>query len=59
MNFPIEHAQFLTVTVYEWKHLLKPDKYKSIILDSLTYLVRNSRVKVYGFVIMDNHFHLI
>lgn len=59
MSFPIEHPQFITVTILEWKHLLKPDKYKKIILDSLSFLVRENRVKVYGFVIMSNHFHLI
>ncbi|MEM9078825.1 MAG: hypothetical protein AAGC43_17425 [Bacteroidota bacterium] len=59
MNFPIEHPQFITITVYEWKHLLKPDKYKTIILDSLSFLVKEKRVIVFGFVIMSNHMHLI
>jgi REP element-mobilizing transposase RayT len=38
---------------------LKPDKYKQIICDSLSYLVKKERVIVYGFVIMPNHIHLI
>ena len=54
-----EYVQFFTVTVLEWKHLLKPDKYKQIVLDSLQFLVANKRIKVYGFVIMINHIHLI
>jgi putative transposase len=59
VNFPIEHPQFITITVLEWKHLLQPDKYKTLILDSLSFLVKEQRVKVFGFVIMSNHFHLI
>jgi len=59
MNFPTAHPQFITITVYEWKHLLKPDKYKCIILKSLSFLVKEQRVKVFGFVIMSNHIHII
>ena len=44
--------QFYTATILEWKHLLKPDKYKEIIVNRLTFLVTEQRVKVFGFVIM-------
>jgi putative transposase len=54
-----EHPQFFTATILEWKKLLKPEKYKDIILRSLQFPVENKRVKVNGFVIMDNHIHLI
>lgn len=54
-----ENAQFFTATILEWKRLLKPDKYKDIIISSLGFLVENNRVKVNAFVIMDNHIHLI
>ena len=50
---------FTTATVKGWKHLLRPDKYKNIITDSLGYLVEEKVVRVYTFVIMPNHFHLI
>ena len=53
------YLQFFTATILEWKHLLKQDKYKGIILESLTFLVREKRVKLFGFVIMPNHIHLI
>ncbi|MGV3642559.1 MAG: transposase [Adhaeribacter sp.] len=43
----------------EWKHLLKPDKYKEVVLGSLKFMVEKKRVKVYGFVIMPNHIHLL
>ncbi len=54
-----EHPQFFTATILEWKHLLKPDKYKDIVVDSLKFLVRNNRIQLYGFVVMPNHIHLI
>ncbi|MEA5428411.1 transposase [Arcicella lustrica] len=53
------YVQFFTATILWWKPLLKPDKYKQIIIDSLKFLVENHRVKVYGFVIMPNHIHLV
>lgn len=53
------HTQFFTATILEWKPLLKPDKYKEIITDSLSFLVKEQRVFVHGFVIMPNHLHLI
>ncbi len=40
-------------------YLLKPDKYKDIIISSLEFLVKEKRIKVYGFAIMSNHIHVI
>ncbi|MCJ8166196.1 transposase [Pontibacter sp. E15-1] len=57
--FEQQHIAFFTATILEWKHLLRPDKYKDIILSSLRFMVENKRVKVYGFVIMPNHLHLL
>lgn len=54
-----EHPQFFTATILNWKHLLKPDKYKDIIMGSLKFLVQQKRIYLYGFVVMPNHLHLI
>ena len=51
--------RFFTATVLEWKHLLVGDGYKDIILNSLRYMTDNNRVRVYAFVIMNNHMHLL
>ena len=51
--------QFFTATILDWKRLLKPEKYKLIIIDSLHYLTSEKRVILFGYVIMDNHLHLI
>ncbi len=50
---------FFTATILEWKHLLKKDKYKDIIVQSLSYLHTKEKIKVYAFVIMPNHIHLV
>lgn len=34
--------------------IIKQDKYKQIIIDSLAFLVKEQRVKIYGFLIMEN-----
>ncbi len=33
-----EHPEFLIVTRLEWKHVLKQDLYKDIIINSLIFL---------------------
>jgi putative transposase len=53
------YPQFLTATILEWKHLLAIDSMKDIIISSLQFLVKERRVKIYGFVRMPNHIHLI
>ena len=58
-KYPTYWPEFYTATILEWKHLLKPDKYKQVIIDSLRYLTSNKQVSLYAFVIMSNHIHLI
>ncbi len=53
------HPQFFTATILEWREILVHNKYKDIIVESLRFLVNQKRVKVYAFVIMPNHLHLI
>ena len=54
-----EYPQFFTATNLEWKKLLQPDKYKDIVISSMRFLVKDKRVKIFSFVIMENHIHLI
>ena len=53
------NPQYFTATILDWKHLLKPDKYKDIIIKSLQFLVKEKRIELNAFVIMSNHIHLI
>src|SRR5688572_537276 len=54
-----EWPQYFTATSLDWKNLLRPDKYKDIIIESLRFLVSEERITLYAFVIMINHIHLI
>lgn len=59
INYPVYWPQFFTATILEWKPLLKQDKYKDVIIESLRFLVNDKRIKLFAFVIMSNHIHLI
>ena len=59
MEFPEYWPTFLSATNLNWLPLMQPDSNKQIIVDSLAFLVKDKRVKVYAFVIMNNHLHLI
>lgn len=50
---------FFTATILEWKPLLANDPYKDIIIESLRFLVTEKRIYLCGFVIMNNHIHLL
>ncbi|WP_199119682.1 transposase [Pedobacter sp. ASV28] len=52
------HVEFFTATILDWKHLLD-EEFKSIIINALRWLVQEKRCKIYGFVIMPNHIHLL
>jgi len=43
-----EEIQFFTATILEWKHLLKPDKYKDIIVESLKFLSLENRAIIFA-----------
>lgn len=53
------YVQFFTASILKWKSLLLNNEYKAIIIESLEFLTINKRVKVFGFVIMPNHIHLL
>jgi len=55
----IKNFYFFTATVLNWKHILKPDKYKDILIESFKFLVRKNRVRIFAFVIMPNHYHTV
>ena len=54
-----EYPQFVTITCLDWKMLLRPDRHKKIVLDSLQFLVRQNRIRLFAFALMDNHMHFI
>ena len=55
----LHDVYFYTDTIAGFKHLLHDDNIKLIVIQSLQYLVIRQLVKVFGYVIMPNHIHLI
>ncbi|MNK25628.1 Transposase IS200 like protein [compost metagenome] len=54
-----DEIYFFTATINNFHPLLKDDNLKILVIESLRYLTVNELVKVYGFVIMPNHIHLL
>lgn len=50
---------FVTITVVGWVDLFIRRAYKDLILDSLRYCQKEKGLKVYAWVIMTSHIHLI
>ena len=50
---------FWTSVIKDWKHLLKTDEMKMIIIGSFQWLVQHELVHIYGYVVMDNHVHVL
>jgi putative transposase len=58
-SYPEHWPQFYTATINKWQHLLSSNECKDIIINSLQFLVNEKRIRLYAFVIMSNHIHLI
>ena len=59
MKYPTQWPQFFTATIYEWKHVLAPEKYKIIITDCLRNMIDKKQIELNAFVVMDSHVHFI
>lgn len=55
----LREVYFWTATIKDWKKLLSQDKYKQLIIDIWQEFTLQGLIKVYGFVIMPNHLHVI
>ncbi len=54
-----QFPSFFTATILNWNKLLAEDKFKMTIVESLQYLVNESRIKLYAYVLMPNHVHFV
>jgi putative transposase len=59
MEKNIHSPVFFTATIRGWKNLLKPEKYKIIILQKLQQLILDNKIHLFAYCIMHNHIHLI
>ena len=50
---------FITSTIVEWLPVFTNLPYFQIIIDSLKFCIKSKALKLYAYVILDNHFHLI
>jgi len=50
---------FLTATTVNWLPLFSNPDIASILIESLRFLIVNHRIKLYAYVIMENHMHII
>ena len=55
----LNEIYFWTITFNKWQHLLRADDNKMVVMNSLQWLVQNKLVRIYGYVIMPNHIHLL
>lgn len=58
-NRVLDELYFITTTVVDWVDIFTRPKYKHIILESLAYCQQQKGLKIYAWVLMSNHLHLI
>ena len=50
---------FLTSTINEWLPVFTSQTYFELIIDSLKFYIENKYFRLYAYVIVENHFHMI
>lgn len=50
---------FFTSRITEQVYILRTDSFKQILIDTLLWYIDKYQISIYGYVIMDNHFHLL
>ena len=53
------HPHFVTCTILHWIPIFTRKDSVQIILDALKYLQKNDNLKLYAYVILENHLHLV
>lgn len=54
-----EGVFFITSTIVDWLPVFTNENYFKILTDSFTFCQKNKSLKIYAYVILDNHFHMI
>ncbi|QCK15556.1 REP-associated tyrosine transposase [Mangrovivirga cuniculi] len=52
-------VHFITITVNQWVDVFTRNCYSDILIESLKYCQKNKGLKIYSWVIMTNHLHLV
>ena len=53
------HPHFVTCTILNWLPIFTRKESVDIIIQSLKYLQKEENLKLYAYVILENHIHLI
>lgn len=53
------YPHFITSTIVEWISIFKGEKYINIFIDNFRFYQGNKGLKIFAYVIMENHFHMI
>jgi len=59
LNMVLNQLYFYTATIEGNKYLLKNDRFKDIIINTLQYLVFHAKIRVFAYVIMPDHVHFL
>lgn len=54
-----DKAHFITATIVEWLPVFTSQACCDIVVQSLVYCRENKGLKIYAWVILDNHFHAV
>ncbi|CAN5664248.1 hypothetical protein BH10BAC5_BH10BAC5_28690 [soil metagenome] len=54
-----EYPHFITSTIVEWIPIFTNSKYSDILVNALKYYQQNKDLKIFSYVILDNHFHMV
>jgi len=55
----LTYPHFVTCTVLHWLPLFTNPQSVQILLDSLSHLQKTDKLKIYAYVILENHLHLV
>jgi len=53
------HPHFLTCTILHWIPLFTNKESVNILIESFKYLQKNDNFKLYAYVILENHIHIV
>jgi len=54
-----DHPYFITCTVVNWLPLFTRKPYFDLLIDALQFCRQHKDLKIYAYVILDNHLHLV
>jgi putative transposase len=56
---PADHPHFLTCTLVEWLPIFTRPETAQVLFDAWTYQQEHEGLRLYGFVVLENHLHAV